>query len=118
MADGLNELLARLRADNGLDLAAVSADGLMVGADSIDELDVEGVCATVGDVFLMMTALGTELERGEPNMLTIEYDAGTMIVSPLNHGAALVMLTGSALNLGRLRIATRRFQEQYAEAAV
>ena len=66
MADALNDLLARLRADNDLDLAAVSADGLMVGADHAEGLDAEAVCATAGDGFLMMTALGVELGRGEP----------------------------------------------------
>ena len=116
MADALNDMLARLRADNDLDLAAVSADGLMVGADQAEGLDAESVCATAGDAFLMMTALGSELARGEPKMLTIEYEGGTVVVGPLDHGAALVMLTGAAVNLGRLRIASRRFREQYAGA--
>ena len=116
MADALNEMLARLRADNDLDLAAVSADGLTVGADGAEGVDIEGVCATAGDAYLMMTALGAELGRGEPTMLTIEYQGGTVVVSPLEHGAALIMLTGQGVNLGRLRLATRRFQEQYAGA--
>ena len=116
MADALNELLARLRADNDLDLAAVGADGLVVGADQADGLDAETICATAGDAYLMMTALGAELGRGEPTMLTIEYEGGTAVVSPLEHGAALILLTGRAVNLGRLRIAARRFREQYAGA--
>ncbi len=116
MTDALNEMLARLRADNDLDLAAVSADGLMVGADSAEGIDAEGVCATAGDAYLMMTALGAELGRGDPTMLTIEYQGGTVVVGPLEHGAALIMLTGQGVNLGRLRLATRRFQEQYAGA--
>ena len=116
MADALNEMLVRLRADNDLDLAAVSADGLVAGADFADGLDADTMCATAGDAYLMMTALGAELGRGDPAMLTVEYDGGTVIVSPLEHGAALVMLTGHVVNLGRLRIAARRFQEQYAGA--
>ena len=115
MADALNEMLARLRADNDLDLAAVSADGLMVGSDHADEVDADSMCATAGDAYLMMTALGAEFGRGDPVMLTIEYDSGTVIVSPLEHGAALIMLTGHAVNLGRLRLAARRFQQQFAD---
>ena len=113
MANVLGEALARLRADNGLVLAAVTADGLMVAADHVDRLDAENACATVGDGFLMMTALGAELRSGEPQMLTIEYDASTVVVCPLDYGGALVMMTGGSVNLGRLRIAARRFQEQY-----
>ena len=116
MADALTEMLARLRADNDLDLAAVSADGLVVGSDQVARLYAETICATAGDGVLVMTALGAEFGRGDPVMLTIEYDGGTVIVSPLEHGAALIMLTGHAVNLGRLRIAARRFQGQYAGA--
>ena len=114
MADALNELLARLRADNNLELTAVSSDGLLVAADHADGIDAETLCATVGDGYLMMSAIGSELGRGDAERLTIEYGDGTIVVSPLEHGAALIMLTGSAVNHGRLRIATRRFAEQYA----
>jgi predicted regulator of Ras-like GTPase activity (Roadblock/LC7/MglB family) len=117
MNDVLTELLVRLRTDNGLVLAAVCADGLMVAADAADGMDPEGICATAGDGFLMMTALGAELSAGEATMLTIEYEHGTVVVNPLGFGAALVMMTGSAVNLGRLRLAARRFQEQSMNAA-
>ena len=49
-------------------------------------------------------------------MLTIKYQGDTFVDSPLEHSAALIMLTGQGVNLGRLRLATRRFQEQYAGA--
>ncbi|HEY8447836.1 MAG TPA: roadblock/LC7 domain-containing protein [Thermomicrobiales bacterium] len=117
MVDVLSEMLARLRVDNDLDLAAICADGLLVASDHAEGLDAEGICATAGDGFLMMTALGGELGRGEPRMLTVEYQGGTVVICPLDHGATLVMLTGGALNLGRLRLAARRFLAQYQAAA-
>ncbi len=80
-------------------------------------LDAEGICATAADGYLVMTALGIELDRGEQQMLTIEYADGTVIVCPLEHGAVLVMMTGGSANLGRLRLAARRFQAQYMESA-
>jgi predicted regulator of Ras-like GTPase activity (Roadblock/LC7/MglB family) len=119
MGNMLTDLLARLRTDNGLVLAAVCADGLMVSADAAEGLDPDAICATAGDGYLVMTALGAELSAGEPTMLTIEYEGATVVLSPLGFGAALVMMTGSAVNLGRLRLAARRFQEQAMnEAAV
>jgi predicted regulator of Ras-like GTPase activity (Roadblock/LC7/MglB family) len=117
MIDVLDEMLARLRSDNDLELAAVSADGMLVSADGADNVDAEGICATAADGYLVMTALGIELSRGEQRMLTIEYSGGTVVVCPLEHGAVLVMLTGSNPNLGRLRLAARRFQAQYLESA-
>jgi predicted regulator of Ras-like GTPase activity (Roadblock/LC7/MglB family) len=117
MHDTLKDMLARLRADNELDLAAISADGMMVVADYDAALDGDAICATAGDGYLMMSALSEELHRGGQAMLTIEYERGSLLIYALEHGAVLVMLTGSAVNLGRLRLAARRFQAQYVEAA-
>ncbi|HEX3301994.1 MAG TPA: roadblock/LC7 domain-containing protein [Thermomicrobiales bacterium] len=117
MVDVLEEMLARLRADNDLEFAAISADGMQVASDGADSLDAEGICATAADGYLVMTALGIELDRGDQQMLTIEYANGTVIVCPLEHGAVLVMLTGGNANLGRLRLAARRFQAHYVESA-
>jgi predicted regulator of Ras-like GTPase activity (Roadblock/LC7/MglB family) len=117
MVDLLEEMLARLRADNDLEFAAISADGMQVASDGADGLEAESMCATAADGYLVMTALGIELARGEQQMLTIEYADGTVIVCPLEHGAVLVMMTGGSANLGRLRLAARRFQAQYMESA-
>lgn len=117
MIDAMNEKLERLRTDNDLELAAVAADGMLVAADGTEDVDAEGICATAADGYLVMTALGIELSRGEQRMLTIEYSGGTVVVCPLEHGAVLVMLTGSNPNLGRLRLAARRFQSQYGDSA-
>jgi predicted regulator of Ras-like GTPase activity (Roadblock/LC7/MglB family) len=114
--DLLTDMLARLRADNDLEFAAIAADGMMVVADSVEGVDADGVCATAADGYLVMTALGIELQRGEQQMLTIEYSGGTVLVCPLEHGAVLVMLTGGNANLGRLRLAARRFQSAYLES--
>ena len=117
MVDVLNEMLARLRTDNDLVLAAISADGMMVAADFAEGVDAENVCATAGDGYLMMTALGSELMRGDQIMLTVEYEGGTVVITPLELGAVLVMLTGPSTNLGRIRLAARRFHSQYLQHA-
>jgi predicted regulator of Ras-like GTPase activity (Roadblock/LC7/MglB family) len=116
MQDVLSNMLVRLRADNDLDLAAITADGLLVAADFADGLDSDAICATASDGYLMMAALGQDLQRGEQIMLTIDYANGSVLICPFEHGAVLVMLTGAAVNLGRLRLAARRFQAQYLEA--
>jgi len=115
--DLLNEMLARLRTENDLQFAAISADGMLVAGDSEDGIDAEGICATAGDGYLVMTALGLELGRGESQMLTVEYADGTVLIAPLEHGAVLVMMTDGTANLGRLRLASRRFQAQYLESS-
>ena len=115
MADPINDLLVRVRAENDLDLAAVSADGLLVGVDSAEGIDAERVCLTAGDLYLMKSVLGEELGRGAPGLVTVEYENGTLVVGSLTQGAEMILLTRNGANLGRLRLAARRFQEQYAE---
>jgi predicted regulator of Ras-like GTPase activity (Roadblock/LC7/MglB family) len=117
VVDIINEMLARLRSENDLQFAAISADGMLVAGDSEDGIDAEGICATAGDGYLVMTALGVELGRGESQMMTVEYSNGTVMIAPLDYGAVLVMLTNGTANLGRLRLASRRFQAQYLESA-
>ena len=117
MVDGLDGMLARLRTENDLEFAAVSADGMLVAADAAEGVDADGICATGGDGYLVMTALGVELNRGAAQLLTVEYADGTFLLAPLEHGAVLVMLTNGNANLGRLRLASRRFQAQYVETA-
>ena len=51
MADPINDLLTKVRADNDLDFAAVSADGMLVGVDTAEGIDAESVCLTAGDIF-------------------------------------------------------------------
>jgi predicted regulator of Ras-like GTPase activity (Roadblock/LC7/MglB family) len=116
MADPIDDLLATVRVDNDLDLAAVSADGLLVGVNCAEGIDAESVCLTAGDIYLMKSALGVELGRGTPSLVTVEYEGGTLVVGSLAQGAELIMLTRNGTNLGRLRLAARKFQEHYAES--
>jgi predicted regulator of Ras-like GTPase activity (Roadblock/LC7/MglB family) len=116
MEQALQELLARMRAENDLDLAAVCADGLLVGADSAEHLDAQTISMAAGDIYLLKSALGAEIDRGLPKMAMVEYDGATVVVSSLDHGAELVLVTRAESNLGRLRIAARRFHEQYHAA--
>jgi predicted regulator of Ras-like GTPase activity (Roadblock/LC7/MglB family) len=90
-----------------------TADGLLVGAAHADGLDPESVCLTAGDIYLMKTALGAELGRGNPSLMTVEYEGGSLLVGSLPHGAELIMLTRNGANLGRLRLAARQFQAEY-----
>ena len=105
-----------MRTDNDLELAAVSADGMLVGIACDEGIDAESVCLTTGDIFLMKSALGAELGRGTPTLLTVEYESGTLVVGSLAHGAELILLTRNGANLGRLRLAARKFQADYAGA--
>lgn len=113
MTHTLTALLTRLRSDHDLDLAAVTSDGVVAAVDSTPGLDTEAVCNTVGDLVLLNAALGAEMDRGSTRMSLIEYERGAVVITPLKTGEDLVLLSTDTTNLGRVRIAARRFQEAY-----
>jgi predicted regulator of Ras-like GTPase activity (Roadblock/LC7/MglB family) len=118
MALTLEVLLTRLRADHDLDLAAVVSDGAVVSVDAISGIDVDTVCNTVGDLVLLNATLGAEIDRGSIRVNLIEYERGAVVVTPLRTGEDLVLLSSDTTNLGRIRLAARRFYDAYSGYAV
>lgn len=116
MSDDVTPMLARLRADHDLELAVVTLNGEVIAADTAAGFDVAQVSNTVTDVLLLGSALGAEMDLGTMRTSFVEYERGTVVMTPLDTGEDLVLLTTDATNLGQLRIAARRFQRAYGPA--
>lgn len=116
MLEELNAMLRDLRSELHLEVAAISADGNLIAGDFESGHDANRIAAAAGDGFLMMAAMGGLINRGEEMLLSIEYDNGALVVSPLEPGAVLVMVAGVMADIGMLRVAARRFQAQYLQA--
>lgn len=117
MAAGLTEVLHELQASSGLEMAAVvSADGLVIDSAAIGEVDVESVCSVASNGALVMDALGQELGESAAEMMTVEYGRHIVMMSQLDQEHMLVLLGGSGINLGRMRIVLRRRAEALADA--
>jgi uncharacterized protein len=113
---GLGEALQELQSAHGLDLAAVvTADGLVVEAASIPDIDAESLCSVAANGLLMMDALGQELGDDQADVTTIEYREHIVVIAPLDADNLLVLLAGGGMNLGRLRIVLRRHLDQLTE---
>ena len=117
MAAVLADVLQELRVSNGLEMAAVvSADGLIIDATASDGVDTESIGSVASNGLLMMVALGEELGEDVPQMMTIEFGQHLVILSPVNDDHLLILLAGTDVNLGRLRIIVRRRMDSLAEA--
>lgn len=117
MAASLSDVLQELQASSGLEMAAiVSADGLVIDSASNGEIDVESVCSVASNGVLVMGSLGQELGEHSTNMMTVEYGRHIVVMSPLDEENLLVLLGGSDINLGRMRIILRRRATALAEA--
>ncbi|MEX1158168.1 MAG: roadblock/LC7 domain-containing protein [Thermomicrobiales bacterium] len=117
MAASLADVLQELQVSNGLDMAAlVSADGLVIDAAAVGEIDVESICSVASNGLLVMGSLGQELGEDAAEMLTVEYGRHIVIMAPFEQEHLLVLLAGSGVNLGRMRIVLRRRMDALAEA--
>lgn len=106
----VSELVQRLQREFGLDAAIIATtDGLVVeAAQGTSEIDCEAVAAQAVSGLLMLEALGQELSS-TPRQAIVEFDRHLVLVAPLDSDTALVLLASGATNLGRLRLAVRRF---------
>ena len=118
MTARLTELLRRLQAGDGIELAAViSMDGLLIDAAARDDTDTQGLAAVASNGMLMMRAIGYELGRGESVQAILEYEGGLLLLEPLDEDLGLVMLASKDANLGRMRLVARKYGEELRQAA-
>ncbi len=115
MPDTISPMLAQLRTDHDLELAVVMLNGEVIAADSGSDIDVSQLCNTATDVMLLGSTLGAEMNLGSMRTSLVEYERGTVVMTPLATGEDLVLLTTDLTNLGQLRIAARRFHSAYAK---
>jgi predicted regulator of Ras-like GTPase activity (Roadblock/LC7/MglB family) len=117
MTAELTQLLQRMQAYDGTDLIAViTVDGLLIDSASRSDIDATAVAAATCNALLMARALGGELGRGEPNLITIEYQGGLLLLQPLDEDLGLVMLAPRETNLGRLRLVMRKYAQELVRA--
>lgn len=117
MTAELTRLLQKLQAADGTDLIAViTMDGLLIDSAGRPEIDATQAAAAACNGLLMARALGGELARGEPHLITIEYDAGLLLLQPLDEDLGLVILAPREANLGRLRLVMRKYAQELVRA--
>ncbi|HYM90985.1 MAG TPA: roadblock/LC7 domain-containing protein [bacterium] len=115
-AVGLKEVLGDLTKKPGVIAAlVVSRDGFVIeGLTSEEELDLDALGAHTSSALMGWESIGTDLSRGAPEMLLVEFESGPISVSPVSGDAVLVVLGNRLCNLGRLRIEASRVREAVA----
>ncbi len=115
-AAGLKEILGDLTKKPGVIAAlVVSRDGFVIeGLTSEEELDLDALGAHTSSALMAWESIGTDLSRGAPEMLLVEFESGPISVSPVSGDAVLVVLGNRLCNLGRLRIEASRVREAVA----
>jgi hypothetical protein len=113
----LRDLLARLRAIESVEMAAVVAsDGLLIESNASDMVDVEAVCAVASNSLAMAENLGREINKGGAVQTMLEYDEGVVLIEPISHDAMLLVLGNSRQDLGLVRFLTALHRQEMVEA--
>jgi predicted regulator of Ras-like GTPase activity (Roadblock/LC7/MglB family) len=118
MTARLNELLRRLQAADGIDLVAVvSMEGQIIDVVAREDVNARDLGAVAANGMLMMRAMGYAMSRGEPVQAIIEYQAGLLLLEPLDRDLGLVMVASRETNLGRMRLVARKYGQDLLQAA-
>ncbi|MCC6629378.1 MAG: roadblock/LC7 domain-containing protein [Chloroflexi bacterium] len=114
MTAELTRLLRKLQAADGTDLiAVVTMDGLLIDAAAGNpDIDASVAAVAACNGLLMARAIGGELGRGTPHLVSIEFDDGLLLMQPLDDDLGLVIVAPRDANLGRLRLVMRRYAQE------
>jgi hypothetical protein len=100
----LQQILHRFTALDGVIAALlVTRDGFVVDYASNIEFELDMVSAIVATGFGMLDKIGSELERGALQFGMLEYENGTVVITPLVPDIALVVVASQWTTLGRIR---------------
>lgn len=109
----LQQILHRFTALDGVIAALlVTRDGFIVDYASNIEFELDMVSAVVATGFGMLDRIGSELERGALSTGMLEYEEGTVVISPLVPDIALVIIASQWTTLGRIRWEVKKYGDE------
>ncbi|HCG98427.1 MAG TPA: hypothetical protein DE036_01040 [Actinobacteria bacterium] len=109
----LQQILHRFTALDGVIAALlVTRDGFIVDYASNIEFELDMVSAVVATGFGMLDRIGSELERGALSTGMLEYEEGTVVISPLVPDIALVIIASQWTTLGRIRWEIKKYGDE------
>lgn len=109
----LQQILHRFTALDGVIAALlVTRDGFVVDYASNIEFELDMVSAVVATGFGMLDKIGTELERGTLQTGMLEYENGTVVITPLVPDIALVVVASQWATLGRIRWEIKKHSDE------
>jgi predicted regulator of Ras-like GTPase activity (Roadblock/LC7/MglB family) len=89
----------------------VSRDGFIIDGTSGEDVDLEALAAVTSSAFIAWESAGIEVAIGQPRVLLVETENGSLVVTPVDADALLVVMGNRLANLGRIRIEAARARE-------
>lgn len=119
----LQEVLARFKAINSVDVAVVASnDGMEIAsykrpkANNSNGVDVEQICAVATTGLRISEALGQETERGTTKQTILEYEDGAILLEPLSSDALMMIVAADPTAIGRIRYLSKKYRQELLDA--
>lgn len=117
----LQEVLARFKAINSVDVAVIaSSDGMEIASykrpRGNNGVDVEQICAVATTGLRISEALGQETERGTARQTILEYEDGAIVLEPLSSDALMLVVSADPTSIGRIRYLSKKYRQELVDA--
>lgn len=107
MAKDIRQTLQQFLRIEGVRAAVlVGRDGFVLGSATLDELDPEGIGATVASAVGSSEMMGRDLELGRIELQLFEFEHGRVMLALAGTGM-LVLVAGQNALVGSMRLAVR-----------
>lgn len=113
---GLRDVVQHLADREGVEaVVVVSGDGLTIDHATRTGLDAEALAAMIPALAQTAGQVGTAAAGGDLNTAVFEFKGRLLVLSALNDGNNLLVLTGADTNIGALLYDLRKHQPAIAE---
>jgi predicted regulator of Ras-like GTPase activity (Roadblock/LC7/MglB family) len=109
LLEDLKSLLGRISGEPGVSLAVlVDREGFLIESAGDMVLEAEMAGALARSLTLTSESVGRELEQGALSSVTIECDAGVILVNAVGPAAMLATVVSDPAVHGKVRVAVKR----------
>lgn len=113
---GLRDVIQHLAERDGVDaVVVVSGDGLTIDHATRTGLDPEALAAMIPALTQTAGQVGAAAAGGDLNSAVFEFGGRLVVLSTLNEGNSLLVLTSTSTNIGALLYDLRKHQPAIAE---
>lgn len=113
-----NTLTEFTKIDGVVAACLVGRDGFLIDSIAPAGVDTEMMGAISSTGLGSAESMGRQLAKGRLSMCMIEYDGGSVIVSPVGEDAFLAIIAEDKANLGMIRFLTKKHRERLSLTAI
>ncbi len=96
----------------------VGRDGFVIDSMAPAGVDTDMMAAIASTGLGSSEAMGKQLSKGNLNVSMIEYEGGSIFLSPVGQDAFLAIIAEEKANLGMIRFSTRKYRDKLSLATV